>query len=86
MERCRGKTKAGVRCKRARKGDSDFCDMHAGQAQAPPGASRARAKGSDGAQDRREDDYDDIDRLWGLATIAVIVCGLLLLKGGSRLW
>jgi len=81
MERCRGKTKAGARCKRGSGEGSDFCSLHAGQAKTPPNESRGRASRSKGDPRRHEDDYDDMDRIWGLATIAVLVGAFFLFRG-----
>ena len=85
MATCRGKTKAGNRCKRPPRTGSDYCSWHGAETQAPPNEARGRSDAAGSTTGSREE-YDDIDRLWGLIGLGLIVGVLFSLKGGLRLW
>ncbi len=80
MKTCRGKTKAGARCKRPPSRGTEYCSAH--ESQARPTEARAREPLDRG---HHEDEYDDLDRLIGMVAIGFLVCAVLALRGGRLL-
>jgi len=84
MESCHGKTKAGKRCRRSPSGDSGFCSAHQDQAPTPPNETPPRRARSD--RHRGTEEYDSIDRLWGIVTLGLVVGALFALRGSLRIF